>query len=49
MIGKGREAVAKRKSVLNRLGESQKFLKTILGLGVAASEVSGVMMLRKAR
>jgi hypothetical protein len=40
----GKEAVGKTKSILDLLGESQKFLKTLISLGVAASEVRGLVV-----
>jgi hypothetical protein len=40
MLGMGTEAISKQKIILDRLGKSQKFLKTLLNLGTAASEVT---------
>jgi hypothetical protein len=39
MLRVGKEVVSEHKSILDHLGKSQNFLKSLLGLGSAASEV----------
>jgi hypothetical protein len=39
MLTTGREIISEHQTILNRLGESQKFLKSLLSLGTAVSEV----------
>jgi hypothetical protein len=40
MLNTGADIIAHRKSVLDHLGQSRTFLKTLLDFGMAASEVS---------